>query len=136
MPKYLVTATAFRESDDNPGAFAPRTFSFEVSLAQPWNGKNSLPVGDAAFHECHRTYGFWPKHNPQIDSVVEIALAEHTRALLKMLELVEGAERNDVWDHLNVADFMELIPDDIGNEETAETAKAEDPADDYEDELI
>lgn len=136
MPKYLVTATAFRESDDNPGAFAPRTFSFEVSLAQPWNGKNSLPVGDAAFHECHRTYGFWPKHNPQIDGVVEIAPAEHTRALLKMLELVEGAERNDVWDHLNVADFMELIPDDIGNEETAETAKAEDPADDYEDELI
>lgn len=136
MPKYLVTATAFRESDDNPGAFAPRTFSFEVSLAQPWNGKSSLPVGDAAFHECHRTYGFWPKHNPQIDSVVEIAPAEHTRALLKMLELVEGAERNDVWDHLNVADFMELIPDDIGNEETAETAKAEDPADDYEDELI
>lgn len=136
MPKYLVTATAFRESDDNPGAFAPRTFSFEVSLAQPWNGKNSLPVGDAAFHECHRTYGFWPKHNPQIDSVVEIAPAAHTAALKKIFDLVYDADRNDVFDHLNVGDFMELIPDDIGNEETAETAKPEDPADDYEDELI
>lgn len=136
MPKYLVTATAYRESDDTPGAFAPRTFSFEVSLAQPWNGKNSLPVGDAAFHECHRTYGFWPKHNPQIDSVVEIAPAAHTAALKKICDLVYGADRNDVWDHLNVGDFMELIPDDIGNEETAETAKPEDPADDDIDELI
>lgn len=136
MPKYLVTATAFRESDDNPGAFAPRTFSFEVSLAQPWNGKNSLPVGDAAFHECHRTYGFWPKHNPQIDSVVEIAPAAHTAAVKKIFELVDGAGSLAVWDPLNVADFMRLIPDDIGNEEIAETAKPEDPADDYEDELI
>lgn len=136
MPKYLVTATAFRESDDNPGAFAPRTFSFEVSLAQPWNGKNSLPVGDAAFHECHRTYGFWPKHNPQIDSVVEIAPAEHTAALKKIFELASTADYMDVWDHLSAGNFLELIPDDIGNEETAETAKPEDQADDDIDELI
>ena len=136
MPKYLVTATAYRESEENAGAFAPRTFSFEVSLAQPWSAKNSSPVGDLAFNECHRAFGWWPKHNPQIDSVAEIAPAAHTVALQRIFELVSGAERNDVWEHLNIADFADLIPEEIwGDGENTETEKQEDSADD-EDELI
>ena len=131
MPKYLVTATAFRESDDNPGAFAPRTFSFEVSLAQPWNGKNSLPVGDAAFHECHRTYGFWPKHNPQIDSVVEIGnggLPEDLSSRLAAAALMDEQELSDL--------IVDLQKWDASCRETVETVKPEDPADDDIDELI
>lgn len=136
MPKYLVTATACRESEENAGAFAPRSFSFELSLAEPWSAKNSSPVGDLAFDQCHRAFGWWPKNNPQIDSVVEIAPAAHTVALLKILELVEGAEQNNVWDHLHIGDFMRLIPDELYSEETDGTAKTEEPTDNDIDELI
>lgn len=150
MPKYLVTATAFRPSDENPGAFAPRTFSFEVSLAEPWNGKNSTPVGNLAFHECHRTFGFWPKHNPQIDSVVEVN-QEFRDALLAIAELVSRADAMDTWDHIDAHHILAMIPDaiyapttsasaDISrlmvDMETVQTEKPEDPADDYEDDLI
>lgn len=131
MPKYLVTATAFRESDDNPGAFAPRTFSFEVSLAQPWNGKNSLPVGDAAFHECHRTYGFWPKHNPQIDSVVEIGGTGLPGDLSGRLHAAPLMDDDEVAELL-----QDLLDWHLGIWRPAETAKLEDQADDDIDELI
>lgn len=108
MPKYLITATAYRRAEASE-SYSPRTYTFEVNLDAPWSGKNgALP--DVAFHECHRIYGFWPKQAPQIDSVVEVS--EPYRDALKAIhDLVCGAEQNDVWDHLNIADFAALIPD-------------------------
>ena len=108
MPKYLITATAFRRSEDGQEAYSPRTFTFEVTLDQPWSAKNSSPVGDLAFNECNRAFGWWPKHNPQIDSVVEVhsgGLPGSLRSRLAAAALMTDEEASDFLQDLQSWDL-------------------------------
>lgn len=143
MPKYLITATAFRRAESTE-AYSPRTFTFEAVLDAPWNGKNAASVGDMAFHQCHRTFGWWPKNNPQIDSVVETGglLPENLSSRLAGAVLMDADEISELiidiqkWDAENRAALTAVDWSDAegvlkhGNPETPP------PADDYEDELI
>ncbi len=150
MPKYLVTATAFKRAEGSE-AYSPRTFTFEVNLSEPWSAKNAPAVGDLAFTECHRVFGFWPKHNPQIDNVV-LVQQPFFDALVAIAELANGADRMDTWDHISAHDILALIPtevyvpidltqpdwsyaDEIEKPENTETPQPETEADDL-DELI
>lgn len=143
MPKYLITATAYRRAEQSE-SYSPRTFTFAVSLDAPWNGKNSGALNDVAFHECYRTYGFWPKQAPQIDSVVEVS-DPYREALQKILDTVAGAEQNDVWDHIHPGDILGMIPTDPDGllpeptptvADWTETQQPETPADIDADDLI
>lgn len=111
MPKYLVTATAYRRAEGSE-SYSPRTYTFEVKLDAPWSGKNSASLRDVAFHECHRVYGFWPKQSPQIDSVVEVH-QPFLDALTKIAELAQGADQMDTWDHIDATDILSMIPDEV-----------------------
>lgn len=111
MPKYLITATAYRRAEGSE-AYAPRTFTFEAVLDAPWNGKNAAPVGDMAFDQCHRTFGWWPKHNPQIDSVVETGglLPEDLSSRLAAAALMDGDEISALLVDLQAWDAANRVP--------------------------
>ena len=136
MPKYLITATAFRRSDEKSESYSPRTFSFEVVLDKPWSAKNSAPVGDLAFHECNLAFGWWPSNNPQIDSVVEIhsgGLPGGLRSRLAAAALMTDEEASDFLQDLQSWDLDPTAWDD-GDDQTTGSAPAA-ATDDY-DELI
>lgn len=111
MPKYLITATAYRRAEGSE-AYAPRTFTFEAVLDAPWNGKNAAPVGDMAFDQCHRTFGWWPKHNPQIDSVVETGglLPDDLSSRLAAAALMDGDEMSALLVDLQAWDAANRVP--------------------------
>ncbi len=145
MQKYLITATAFKRAE-GADAFAPRTFTFEVSLDAPWNAKNAPAVGDLAFTECHRVFGFWPKQNPQIDSVVATTglLPEDLSSRLSACALMDDDEVSDFLTDLLMWDIENRAPvtradwsdaDGIEKLENTETPQPETAADDL-DELI
>lgn len=129
MPKYLISATAFPESPENAGAYSPKSYSFVADLSEPVSLDDRVAVTDLAFREYHRMTDVWLKQRPQIDSVHEVVPAAHTEALRAIRDLVLGAEQNDVWDHLNIGDFADIIPEDIFDEteESDESGKTEKP---------
>ena len=141
MPKYLITATAFRRSDEKSESYSPRTFSFEVNLSEPWSAKNSAPVGDLAFHECHRAFGWWPSNNPQIDSVIATSglLPEDLHSRLVAAVLMNSDEIHDLitdileWDDMNRAHVTPPAWSDAHGQTTGGAPAA--ATDDY-DELI
>ena len=75
----------------------------------------------------HRLFGEYPSQDPQIDSVV-LVRDDERQALTRIFEICEGAERDDVWDHVHATDLLDLIPESIWKafEESLEPVKADD----------
>lgn len=109
MYRYLISATAYRQSEENTNAYAPRNFTFEINREEPWDGCDQRSLKELAHQHCHRIYGFTPKGFPQINDV-HLVHQRHLDALQSILDLVAGAEKNDVWEHITPFHILELIP--------------------------
>lgn len=96
MPRYLISATGFRKTEND--AYSPRSFTFEVLTDRNWSARNSEPVRNLAFHEYHKAFGHWPSQPPQIDSVDKIdtkaSLPEEMLAQLGLIGSMTEQEKD------------------------------------------
>ena len=127
--RYLVSATGYTKTEN--GGYSPKSFTFDVVTDGPYGSAadvtQSRALRTTAWGHFHRLFGEYPSQDPQIDSVV-LVRDDERQALTRIFEICEGAERNDVWDHVHATDLLALIPESIWKafEESLEPVEADD----------
>lgn len=127
--RYLVSATGYTKTEN--GGYSPKSFTFDVVTDGPYGSAadvtQSRTLRTTTWGHFHRLFGEYPSQYPQIDSVV-LVRDDYQEALTRIFGICEGAERNDVWDHVHATDLLALIPESIWKafDESLEPVKADD----------
>lgn len=134
--RYLVSATGYTKTEN--GGYSPKSFTFDVVTDGTYGSASdvsqSRPLRTRAWGHFHRLFGEYPSQDPQIDHVV-LVHDDERQALTRIFEICEGAERNDVWDHVHATDLLALIPESIWPGEAEETSKTVEPDVDIDDRI-